>query len=463
MITASLPTREDGYLIRGLGRTIVAIADGGWPEPPTLYIGGDAYAAPTMSTTTAADDTATWRLAIAQVAAIDEAAGAASVVGYWINVGAGEAEDPEIAGYLLIADQGTPGTGSQVGPLRLVVGPPGPTSVSADVGNVAEIGTDGLIFVSPTAGSAHVIKDEGVALTNRAALNFAGAGVTVTDDAGNGATLVTIPSGGATTLDALTDVATAGQSAGKALVTDGTNWAPSAAAVVLTNDARMTDARTPTAHAHTIADTTGLQAALDGKQAAGSYAAALGADDNYVTDAEKVKLANLSGTNTGDQTLPTWSTIAGKPAVVAAGATQADARTAIGAGTSNLVVGTGAGDAKAGNYAPDLSGYSTTSHTHDGTAAVNTVAATGSTETLSAAYELHDVTMDQNCTFTFTSPTAGAVFAVILRGAFTPTWPATVKWPDGTAPTYATPAVYVFSTFTAGAAWAGVQSGKAFA
>ena len=32
----------------------------------------------------------------------------------------------------------------------------------------------------------------------------------------------------------------------------------------------------------------------------GVYALALGADDNYVTDAEKVKLANLSGTNTGD-------------------------------------------------------------------------------------------------------------------------------------------------------------------
>jgi len=32
------------------------------------------------------------------------------------------------------------------------------------------------------------------------------------------------------------------------------------------------------------------------------YAAALGADDNYVTDAEKTKLSNLSGTNSGDQT-----------------------------------------------------------------------------------------------------------------------------------------------------------------
>ena len=48
---------------------------------------------------------------------------------------------------------------------------------------------------------------------------------------------------------------------------------------------------------------TAQQTALDGK------AASLGVDDNYVTDAEKTKLANLSGTNTGDQTLPTDATI----------------------------------------------------------------------------------------------------------------------------------------------------------
>ena len=41
----------------------------------------------------------------------------------------------------------------------------------------------------------------------------------------------------------------------------------------------------------------GVTAALAGK------APSLGADDNYVTDAEKVKLSNLSGTNTGDQDL----------------------------------------------------------------------------------------------------------------------------------------------------------------
>ena len=75
------------------------------------------------------------------------------------------------------------------------------------------------------------------------------------------------------------------------------------------------------------------------------YAPALGLDENYVTDVEKAALhahSNktaldlVSGTNTGDQTLPTWSTLANKPAVIAAGATAADARSAIGAGTSSF-------------------------------------------------------------------------------------------------------------------------------
>lgn len=48
----------------------------------------------------------------------------------------------------------------------------------------------------------------------------------------------------------------------------------------------------------------------------------------------------------------TWQTLPGKPAVIAAGADQAAARTSIGAGTSNLAIGTTASTAKAGNYAP---------------------------------------------------------------------------------------------------------------
>jgi len=46
-------------------------------------------------------------------------------------------------------------------------------------------------------GGGHTIEDEGTPLTQRTNLNFVGAGVTVTDDAGNDATIVTILGGGA--------------------------------------------------------------------------------------------------------------------------------------------------------------------------------------------------------------------------------------------------------------------------
>lgn len=45
-----------------------------------------------------------------------------------------------------------------------------------------------------------------------------------------------------------------------------------------------------------------------------------------------------------------WDGVEGKPAVIAAGETQAEARTAIGAGTSSLAIGTTATTAAAGNH-----------------------------------------------------------------------------------------------------------------
>lgn len=47
---------------------------------------------------------------------------------------------------------------------------------------------------------------------------------------------------------------------------------------------------------YVVGVTSSIQTQLNGK------ASSLGVDDNYVTDAEKTKLSNLSGTNTGDQT-----------------------------------------------------------------------------------------------------------------------------------------------------------------
>ena len=98
---------------------------------------------------------------------------------------------------------------------------------------------------------------------------------------------------------------------------------------------------------------------------------------------------------------------------------------------------------------------------------VNTVATSGATETLDTSlYGTHDITMDESCTFTFSNPAPSgneSEFKLYLSGAFTPTFPAGVDWAGGTAPTYATPSVYVFSTVDGGTIWLGSSVGLAFA
>lgn len=147
-----------------------------------------------------------------------------------------------------------------------------------------------------------------------------------------------------------------------------------------------------------VYDAAGTAAGLVGAITPGSIGAApaLSPDDNYVTDAEKSALHT-------------------HPAVIAQGVTQADARAAIGAGTSSLVIGTGAGDAKAGNYAPDLSGYLTAATAQ----AIN--AQTGTTYTLQASDAGKLVTLTNAAAITLTIPgstfTAGQRVDVLVAGA----------------------------------------------
>lgn len=99
-----------------------------------------------------------------------------------------------------------------------------------------------------------------------------------------------------------------------------------------------------------------------------------------------------------------------------------------------------------------------------GQSAVNTVGASGATETLPATYEFHDVTMDEDCTLTFASPVgSGHAFVLVLRGAYTPTFPASVDWAGGSAPTYAAPSLFAFATVDGGTTWLGALVGSAFA
>lgn len=73
--------------------------------------------------------------------------------------------------------------------------------------------------------------------------------------------------------------------------------------VVKGDDSRLSDARTPLTHSHIIADVTGLQTALDGKQAAGSYAASVHghaiADVTGLTAALDAKLDDSQATAFG--------------------------------------------------------------------------------------------------------------------------------------------------------------------
>ena len=123
---------------------------------------------------------------------------------------------------------------------------------------------------------------------------------------------------------------------------------------VQTTDDRLTDARTPTTHGHSIANVTGLQGALDGKQPAGSYAASAHthapADITgtaVITTDPRLSDARTPTAHTHPASAISDSTATGRSVLTAADA--AAARTAIGAGTSSLAIGTTGTTAAAGN------------------------------------------------------------------------------------------------------------------
>lgn len=101
---------------------------------------------------------------------------------------------------------------------------------------------------------------------------------------------------------------------------------------------------------------------------------------------------------------------------------------------------------------------------------VNTVAASGATNTLPdvTVATIHNITLTANCTLTFPTAGAGKSFMVSLKqdatGGRTVTWPSTVvKWPGGTAPTLTTTAnaIDVVSFLCVdGTNWYGFIAGK---
>jgi len=135
-----------------------------------------------------------------------------------------------------------------------------------------------------------------------------------------------------------------------------------------------------------------------------------------------------------------------------------------------------AGDS--GSWGTVLNDYLQTEHNSDGThdmassglvtEIVNTVAASGASQTLPAptTATLHDITLTANCSITLPTAVAGQSFTVLLRqdgtGSRTVTW-ASALWASGTAPTLTTTAsavdVLVFICID-GTNWMGFVSGQ---
>jgi hypothetical protein len=100
---------------------------------------------------------------------------------------------------------------------------------------------------------------------------------------------------------------------------------------------------------------------------------------------------------------------------------------------------------------------------------VNTVAATGSTETIPdvTSSTISDITLDANCTLTFPTAAAGKSFTLVVHqdgtGGRTITWPGTVKWASAAAPTLTSAAskidVFTFLCVN-GTNWLGFTSGQ---
>lgn len=138
--------------------------------------------------------------------------------------------------------------------------------------------------------------------------------------------------------------------------------------------------------------------------------------------------------------------------------------------TELTFVGATLADLGSGVAEVTMTGANAVTNIDGGKEVVNTVAASGATETLDLGDgNVHDVTLTADCTLTFAGATAGVAcsFTLLLRqdgtGGWTTTWPGSVIWAGGTAPTLdetaSTTAVLTFFTLDGGTNWYGFPTG----
>lgn len=220
---------------------------------------------------------------------------------FWIGNGSNVAVELAISGDITITNTGV---------ATIAVG-------AIDIAMLSATGTpDGTTFLrgdnvwaTPAGGSAHVIEEEGTPLTDRTKLNFVGAIVTATDDAGDDASDITVGGTKANFDTALSD-----------------------GSFIFVGDA-------PTAHVHSATDiTSGILPDARMPNLTGDVTTTEG---NVVTtisvDAVDIAMLSASGTPTASNFLRgdnTWATPAGSGDMVLA-----DAQTVTGAKTFGTIGG----------------------------------------------------------------------------------------------------------------------------
>lgn len=221
------------------------------------------------------------------------------------------------------------------------------------------------------------------------------------------------------------------------------------------------------AHSHSIADVTGLQTALDEKAATGhahSWASVTDKPAVFPPSAHNHVVSDVTGLQTAlDEKASaahahTWSEITGKPTEFSPAAHNHSISAVTGLQTAL--------DGKASTGGQTFSGPVSAPRLQSGSQSKGSVSGAVSVDTSLAEYVTATVT--GATTFSFTNPPAAGDSAAFMleltnAGAAAITWPASVKWEGGTAPSGLPAAgvtLLVFVTRDAGTTWHGAVVSK---